>query len=302
MSTSRVFMPVRFVLLTVALSWAIWIGVWLLAGRPHTLGAPGMVPAIYAGSFAPSLAALVLSAMRGRDALRAWAFGLVRFGCGWRSYTVALLPLPLAILGLTWLLGYSPRSGTSHGMPSIAFWLTLFPVSIFNGAATAIMGAGPLGEEGGWRGYLLPALLDRMGEVRASALIGLIWALWHLPVMVLFPEWRDGNSLAFYLPAYVLSVIPLAYVLTVVWRLGHGSLVPCIWLHGIVNALGGIAFTHGLWASRWSREANTIHVALAFCVVALGVAGLARLRDRSLIATRLPKPEPVSFRRKSHRW
>ena len=73
MSTSRIFMPVRFVLLTVALSWSVWVGGWLLAGRPHALGAPGMVPAIYAGSFAPSLAALVLSAMRGRDALRAWA-------------------------------------------------------------------------------------------------------------------------------------------------------------------------------------------------------------------------------------
>lgn len=281
MSSSRASAPLRFVLLTVALSWPVWIIGWLLAGRPHALSAPGMVPAIYAGSFAPGLAAAILSALHGRDALLAWAGGFVRFRCGWRPYAIALLPLPLVILALTWLLGYSPRPGASHGMPPVAFWLTLFPVSIFNGVATAIMGAGPLGEEGGWRGYLLPGLLSRMGEVRASALLGLVWALWHLPVMVLFPEWRDSNPLAFYLPVYVLSVIPLAYVLTVVWRLGHGSLVPCIWLHGLVNALGGTAFAHALWASRWSREANTMHVALAFWIVAVGVAVFARSRNQS---------------------
>src|SRR5205085_48045 len=40
-----------------------------------------------------------------------------------------------------------------------------------------------LGEEYGWRGYLLPRLLP-LGEVRASALVGLLWAVWHLPLLL----------------------------------------------------------------------------------------------------------------------
>ena len=269
MSQAPASTPSRFVLLTLCLSWPIWIGGWLIFGRPATIGAPGMIVAVYAGSFAPGLAAALLSARQGREAFRRWAAGFIRFRCGWRAYAVALLPLPLAMVGLTWLLGYSPRPGSGNGLPPIAYWLTLFPVSIFNGAATVFMGAGPLGEEAGWRGWLLPNLVNRLGEVRASALLGLIWGLWHLPIMMCFPDWRDGTSLTFFLPLYCLGTIALSYVLAVVWRLANASLVPGIWLHGLINALGGTAFVHQLWASRWSQQASTSHSVLAFWIVAL---------------------------------
>lgn len=264
----------QFVALTYGLSWTIWIGGWLLAGRPADLRAPGMTAAVYLGSFGPGLAATILSARAGT--LRAWLSAFVRVRAGWRAYAVALLPLPLVVVGLTWALGYTPRPSLAHPMPPVAYWLTLFPVSIFNGVATVVLGAGPLGEEGGWRGFLLPRLLGRLDEVRASAVLGVIWALWHLPVMVLFAGWRDGLPLGFYLPAYTAGVIGLAYVLTRVWRLGRGSLVPCIWLHGLVNAIGGVAFDRQVWASGWSAQASTAHLLLAFWIVAGGLWVLAR--------------------------
>lgn len=232
-----------FVLLTVMLSWSIWIATWFASGRPATSNASApMIAAVYAGSFAPGVVAAILSARSGRVALGGWLRGFVRLRCGWRAYAAALLPLPAIVLLLTFVLGYAPRVEALHGRPAILLYLTVFPVSIFNGFMTALLGAGPLGEEGGWRGYLLPRLIERGGEARASLIIGIVWALWHLPIMAMFADWRSGVPFAAYLPLYTLGVIGLSFTMTRVWRLGGGSLVPCIWLHGLVDAVGGVAF------------------------------------------------------------
>ncbi|MEG3091277.1 type II CAAX endopeptidase family protein [Sphingomonas sp. PB1R3] len=268
-----------FVLLTVSLSWSIWIATWLAIGKPSALhGAGTMMAAIYAGSFGPGVAAAILSAMSRPGSLKEWLGGFIRFRCGWRAYAAALLPFPLALLMLTIALGYAPRLEGLHGQPPILLYLTVFPVSIFNGVATAIMGAGPLGEEGGWRGYLLPRLLEQGGEVRASLVIGIVWALWHLPIMAMFADWRSGVPFFAYLPLYTLGVIGLSFVMSRVWRIGGGSLIPCIWLHGLVNAVGGIAFDRSLWTSRWSPEASTGHFAIAAALSAAFLFWAARHR------------------------
>lgn len=118
------------------------------------------------------------------------------------------------------------------------------------------------------RGYLLPRLLEQGGEVRASLIIGIVWALWHLPIMAMFADWRSGVPFVTYLPLYALGVIGLSFVMSRVWLTGRGSLIPCIWLHGLVNAVGGIAFDRSLWASRWSPEAGTFHFAIAAALTA----------------------------------
>lgn len=271
-----------FVLLTVALSWSIWIATWLATGRPATTTASaGMVAAVYVGSFGPGMAAAILSATSRAGSLKEWLCGFIRFRCGWRAYAAALLPFPLALLLLTFVLGYAPRLEGLHGQPPILLYLTIFPVSIFNGLMTAIMGAGPLGEEGGWRGYLLPRLLEQGGEVRASLIIGIVWALWHLPIMAMFADWRSGVPFVAYFPLYTIGIIGLSFVMSRVWLIGGGSLIPCIWLHGLVNAVGGVAFDQRVWTSRWSAKASTGHFAIATALTAALLFWAARRRRGS---------------------
>jgi len=251
-----------------------------VTGRPATTTASaGMVVPVYAGSFAPGIAAAILSALSPLGSLKEWLRGFVRAWCGWRAYAAALLPLPLALLLLTFVLGYEPRLAGLHGQPAVLFYLTIFPVSIFNGLATALLGAGPLGEEGGWRGYLLPRLLEQGGEARASLIIGIIWALWHLPIMAMFADWRSGVPFPTYVPLYTAGIIGLSFVMSRVWVIGRGSLIPCIWLHGLVNAVGGVAFDHGLWISRWSAEAGTVHFAVATAATAALLAAARKRRS-----------------------
>lgn len=271
-----------FVLLTVALSWSIWIVTWFATGRPATtIASAGMVAAVYAGSFAPGVAAAILSAMSQSGSLKTWLRGFIRFRCDWRAFAAAVLPLPLALLLLTFVLGYTPRLEGLHGQAPILLYLTIFPVSIFNGLVTAVMGAGPLGEEGGWRGYLLPRLLEHGGEARASLIIGIVWALWHLPIMAMFADWRDGVPFLAYLPLYTVGVIGLSFVMSRVWLISGGSLIPCIWLHGLVNAVGGVAFNHSVWTSRWSVQAGTGHFAIATALTAAFLLWIAHRKRQS---------------------
>ena len=64
-----------FVMLTVGLSWSIWIATWFATGRPATTTASaGMIAAVYAGSFAPGIAAAFLF-VQGGDKTSRWNAG-----------------------------------------------------------------------------------------------------------------------------------------------------------------------------------------------------------------------------------
>ena len=256
-----------FLALAFGLSWIVWLGVWWAAGRPTSLTATPMLIAVYAGSFGPGLAGAVLSAREGR--LREWATGFLRWRMGWLGVAAIALPLPLAVLGLTVALGYAPVP--QEGVPPVLSYLTLFPAVVLNGVVTAVLGAGPLGEEGGWRGYLLPRLLDRLGEVPASLMLGVIWSAWHLPIMAILPDWRDGHSFAFYLPAYTVTLMGLSLLMTQIWLLTRRSTLAAVWMHGVINAIGGIAFSAQLWNGGWSSKANLLHFTLAIWIAALAL-------------------------------
>ena len=256
-----------FLALAFGLSWIVWLGVWWAAGRPTSLAATPMLIAVYAGSFGPGLAGAVLSAREGR--LREWATGFLRWRMGWLGVAAIALPLPLAVLGLTVALGYAPVP--QEGVPPVLSYLTLFPAVVLNSVVTAVLGAGPLGEEGGWRGYLLPRLLDRLGEVPASLMLGVIWSAWHLPIMAILPDWRDGHSFAFYLPAYTVTLMGLSLLMTQIWLLTRRSTLAAVWMHGVINAIGGIAFSAQLWNGGWSSKANLLHFTLAIWIAALAL-------------------------------
>lgn len=277
--------PWSYVLLTYALSWSTWLLGWYALGQPDDMSrTSAIMPVILAGSFGPGLAAAILTARHGWGAVKEWLGAFVSFRCGWRGYAATFLPFPLAVLFLTVLFGYEPKLDAAEGQPALAFYLTIFPMVIVNGLVTAIMGAGPLGEEGGWRGYMLPRLLEKFGEVPASLILGLVWALWHLPVMAMFPGWRGGMEFWTYLPLYIVSVCALSLLMTRVWKIGRGSLVPVIWLHGIVNAIGNFAFDSDAWTSIWSEEFGILMFMTA-ALLAWAVLTRAKARSDKLVAS-----------------
>ena len=275
-SAERASTVPAFLALAFGFSWIIWLAGWWAAGQPNSLTATPMIIALYAGSCGPGLAGALLSAREGR--LREWAAGFLRWRMGWAGIAAIALPLPLAVLGFTAALGYTPVP--MEGVPPLMSYLTLFPAVVLNGVVTAVLGAGPLGEEGGWRGYLLPCLLDRLGEVPASLLLGVIWSLWHLPIMAILPEWRGGLNFGFYLPAYTVTVMGLSLLMTRVWMLTRRSTLAAVWMHGVINALGAIAFSSQLWDGGWSAKANLLHFTLAIWLAAVVLHLMREIHQR----------------------
>jgi len=109
----------------------------------------------------------------------------------------------------------------------------------------AFIGKGLLGnglyEEIGWRGFALPCLQRRYSALTSSLMIGLVWALWHIPFLVYqspFP-WR-------YLALFIPQTMVLSVIFTWVYNTTDGNLVAVILLHGAVNARQFLADWHSL--------------------------------------------------------
>ena len=97
---------------------------------------------------------------------------LWRVGIGW--YLFALLGVPLImLLGTVVVSGDLPNLGALGGPSYVLSYIALF-VLVF------ILG-GLLLEEPGWRGFVLPRLERLHGPLVGTLILGVLWALWHLP-------------------------------------------------------------------------------------------------------------------------
>lgn len=93
----------------------------------------------------------------------------------------------------------------------------------------------PCGEEIGWRGFLVPALAERLSYAKTSLIIGIIWAVWHFPA-ILWTEYSIDAPSWFALPCFTVTVIAASFIQT--WlRLRSSSLWPCVIWHNSHNAI-----------------------------------------------------------------
>jgi uncharacterized protein len=217
-----------FSVLAYSFSWAAW-----LIGASSARTFEDLGPALMIGSFGPFLAALTVSALNGGwSAFKALLLGFVKWRVSFWCYLSAWLVFPLLMTAGLILFGFVHAG--SVDVLSVGLRLTV--AMPLNALLTALFTPGPLGEEPGWRGFALPRLL-RLGEWRGSLLLGLIWGFWHLPLAVLFPEFREivpGVTLLMWLVLYPLSVMAISVAMTQLWK-WTGSVLIAITFHAVLN-------------------------------------------------------------------
>ena len=219
-----------------ALTFAVtWLGSAVaLQGGLEGAGLPGVIlrlALLLAATFAPALVAIVLTAQdEGTEGLRGLLTRLRHVRVPGRWYLFAL--------------GYGVALWSAFAVAvrfNTGAWPYLTKETWVN-LAMAMALALPVqaGEEIGWRGYALPRLAGRFGFARASLILGLIWASWHLPLFYTPAITLYGQSF----PMFLLEVVAISVAMTWLYVHTKGSLLLATLMHWSINQSGRIASQH----------------------------------------------------------
>jgi len=212
-----------FLTATFLITWTSWWGLGLLArSGATTFGQPLFMTLYLIGGFGPTIGAYVaVIATRDQAPVGEFHRRLLRWRVAPRWWAVAL-GLPFLIASVAVVAALQMRPGFRETL-AIRSWYWVVP--LFFGM---IVGGGL--EELGWRGVAQPELERRMSRAGAALLIGIVWALWHLPLFSIPGVSQYGESF----PIFAVSVVGGAFVLA--WLYGHTtSILLCVVFHAALN-------------------------------------------------------------------
>lgn len=168
----------------------------------------------------PGIAALLTCLLYHRN-LRGlgWKWGRTRY-----QATACLLPIGYGLLayGIVWLSGLGGFD-TSFSRD----WATWFVLGFLLNCFAA------LGEEIGWRGFLVERLAARTTFTNVAFISGAIWAAWHMP-LILFADYNAGAPSWYSITCFSIMVIASSFAYAWI-RLKSGSLWTAMFLHASHN-------------------------------------------------------------------
>jgi uncharacterized protein len=266
-----------------AFSWIVW--------SPWVLGedGAGLLPidisrtasgylnaaAILAG---PTLAAFIMTAItEGRAGIGRLLRRIVLWRVGLRWYLVALVGIPVVMALGTLILPGGLASLRSLGPGYLLTYLSIFPLVVVLG--------GPLFEEIGWRGFALPRLQPLHGPLLGTLILGLLWALWHLPEFMV-PSWAESSGGTGFVAIVRFVAIAVAFAVVTTWVFNNtkGSVFVAILVHASIDTSSlpmGALFS--------PCEVGNM-ILLSFGVLALVLVVLTRGR----LGYREEEPEPAT--------
>lgn len=171
-------------------------------------------------------------------------------------FAPALYYVPLFICNITGA-GYKMPSNISN------------PISILLNFLLVIFFGGPLIEELGWRGFVLPRLQNKLNPIFSSLILGVIWACWHLPLFFFPGTSQYGCPFVI----FIIQCIGLAMLFTWVYNQTDGSLLLSIILHASWNCTEGVIFLSCLDAFNYFEKYSkyTACFIIMFLIVTLWI-------------------------------
>jgi membrane protease YdiL (CAAX protease family) len=211
---------------------------YFLVLRAHTLGA-GAGLYVFGIMWCPALAGITTLKLSGRN--------LAELGWKWpeKKYAIESWLIPLLYATIAYVIVWTARLG---GFPDHDFMALLVQrmglrASPILSTVIYILLAGSfgvikslvsaLGEEIGWRGFLVPELFKNIGFTGTALISGVVWACWHYPVLI-WGDYNSGTPTWYGLTCFTVLVVSISFVFA--WmRLKSGSLWTGALLHASHN-------------------------------------------------------------------
>lgn len=230
-----------FLVVSFAVSWALWLPILVQA---QTVGIAQMPWTFFAASFGPACGAVAASL---------WEGGL-RGIAGWarRTFSVSFPPIWwLAGIGMPiayYLIGYVTAAIVTGGWPDpAAFGVTeKLPGLAWPLVALVWVLTFGLGEESGWRGWLLPALTRRVSVFWSALIVAGIWIAWHAPAFFFNPTYMQMGA---GIIGWMLALVCGSYLLAWMSVGARWSIIPVLLWHGGFDLLTASDQSAGMIAS-----------------------------------------------------
>ena len=251
-----------YLAVTFGLSWGMWIPAGIVLGATSNINSsPIMVALVAVSMFFPLIGALAANAaVPEKDRIDLCLKPRVR-GNG-RFYALAwFLPAVLSIAGFAVFFLVFPQLFDADmtalretlrqgGMPDDQLGLVLAGTFAFAITAAPLINAIPaFGEEVGWRGMLFPTLCETMPQRMAVLVSGIIWGLWHAPIIAMGHNYGTGYPGHPFAGILTMILACTALGCLLAWlRLKTASVWSCAIAHGAINAvanLGSVFCTTG---------------------------------------------------------
>jgi membrane protease YdiL (CAAX protease family) len=236
----------RQIIIYVVLVFAFSSLFYFLMLKAHSLSA-GAGLYVFGIMWCPALAAMATLKLNGRKlADLGWKWPETKYAV--QSWFIPLFYTAIAYV-IVWCFGFG-------GFPNHEFTAQLvkrmgLPVSPGVATALYVLLAGTyglakgltsgLGEEIGWRGFLVPELSRNIGFTGTALVSGVVWSCWHYPLLI-WGDYNSGTPTWYGLSCFTVLVISISFVFA--WlRLKSGSLWTAALLHTSHNLYVQAIFT-----------------------------------------------------------
>lgn len=196
---------------------------------------------IYVGALmlSPALASLITLKIRKRP-ISSLPWRLTELKYLRRSYITPIVYVSIAYV-LIWLFGFGNLINTERivqwsdelGIESTNQTLVIVVMIFLLLTVGVIKNLGAtLGEEIGWRGFLIFELRKVMSFKALAIVSGIIWAIWHFPLINLI--YGSGENLLLHMAAFTIMIIGISVILAY-YTFKSNSLWPAVLYHSVHN-------------------------------------------------------------------